>query len=134
MEGQGNKFEILRSEIMASQEVEIPKETSPTKASPSVSIKGGSAAERSKGKLSKEEEEVQESEESEEEGEIGNSQSSPKRSIRGRKYAREKREQETYKDKLQGSQPTLEKLLAKTPKTTRNQPHSSKRAHHNKNK
>jgi hypothetical protein len=53
-------------------------------------------------------------EDSEEEGEIGDSQTSARRSTRGRKTTREKREQETYKDKLQGSQPTLEKLLAKT--------------------
>ena len=41
--------------------------------------------------------------ESEEEGEIGESQTSVRRSTRGRKSDREKREQETYKDKLQGS-------------------------------
>jgi len=64
----------------------------PPKLPPPISTKGGSAAERSKGKLSEEEEDVQESEESEEEGEIGDSQSSPRRSTRGHKSAREKRE------------------------------------------
>lgn len=49
-EGQGNKFEILGSEIMISQEAEIPKENSPSNASPS--IKSGSETERSKGKIS----------------------------------------------------------------------------------
>ena len=92
MESQGNKFEILGSEIMNTQETEIPKEVSPPKSK--------SVPKRSKGKMSEEEEETQESEESEEEGEIGESQSSPRRSTRGRKSAKEKREQETYKDKL----------------------------------
>ena len=77
---------------------------------------------------------MQVSEDSEEEGEIGDSQTSARRSMRARKSAREKREQETYKDKLQGSQPTLEKLLARTPKMTRNQSQSSKGAHHTKSK
>ena len=65
------------------------------------------------------EEEDLDSEESEEEGEIGDSQTMSNRSTRGRKSDREKRERETYKDKLQGSQPMLENLLAKTPKITR---------------
>lgn len=71
MEGQGNKFDLLGFEIMISQEVEMPKEISPSKASPS--IKSGSAAKRLKGKISEEEEETQESEESAEEGEIRDS-------------------------------------------------------------
>lgn len=126
MESQGNKFEILGSEIMNTQEIEIPKEASSPKASP--------FPERSKGKISEEEEETQESKESEEEGAIGESQSSPRRSTRGRKTAKEKREQETYQEKLQGSYPTLEKLLAKTPKMTRIQSQGSKGAHQGKNK
>lgn len=112
---------------MVTQEIEATKEASPSKISPSV-------LEKSKGRMSKEEEETQETEESEEEWEIGESQSSPRRSTRGRKSAKEKREQETYKDKLQGSLPTLEKLLAKTPKMTRIQSQSSKGAHQGKNK
>jgi hypothetical protein len=75
------------------------------------------------------EEEEQETDESEEEGEIGESQTSVRRSTRGRKTDREKREQETYKEKLQGSQPTLEKLLASKPKILKNQPQGSKGAH-----
>jgi hypothetical protein len=47
-------------------------------------------------------------EESEEEGEIGDSLTTVWRSARGRPSSREKREKETYKDKVQGSQPTLE--------------------------
>ena len=43
-----------------------------------------------------------------------------RRSARERMSSREKREKETYKDKAQGSQPTLEKNLAKTPKMARN--------------
>jgi len=62
------------------------------------------------------------------------SQSSPRRSTRGRKSAKDKREQETYKDKLQGSQPTLEKLLAKTLKVTRIQSQGSKGALQGRNK
>jgi len=83
---------------------------------------------------SEEAEEVQSSEDSEEEGEITGSQSSTRRSMRGRKSARETRAHETYKDKVQGSQPTLEKLLAKTSKMTRNQIQSSKGAPHSKSK
>ena len=47
------------------------------------------------------------SEESEEEGEIRDSQTLVRRLTRGQKSSREKREQETYKEKLQGSQPNL---------------------------
>ena len=93
-----------------------------------------SNADRTKEIPTEEAKEVQGSEDSEEEGEIAGSQSLARRSLRGRKTAREKREQETYKDKLQGSQPTLEKLLAKTPKMTRNQLRSSKGAPHSKSK
>lgn len=67
------------------------------------------------------EKEEQDSEESEEEGEIGDSQTLSRRSTRVRKSDWEKRERETYKDKLKGSQPMLEKLLAKTPKITRSE-------------
>jgi len=35
-ESQGNKFEILGSEIMITQDREVPKEISPPKASPSI--------------------------------------------------------------------------------------------------
>ena len=69
LESQGNKFEILGSETMNTQETETPKEVSPPKSK--------SEPERSKGKMLEEEEETQESEESEEEGEIGESQSTP---------------------------------------------------------
>jgi len=51
-----------------------------------------------------------------------------RRSVRGRKTDKEKREKQTYKDKLQGSQPTLEKLLASKPKMGKNQPQGSKGA------
>jgi len=51
-----------------------------------------------------------------------------RRSARGRKTEKEKREQQTYKDKLQGSQPTLEKLLASKRKMVKNQPQGSKGA------
>ena len=98
------------------------------------SPKSKSEPERSKGNMSEDEEETQESEESEEEGEIGESQSTPRRSTRGRMSTKEKREEETYKDKLQGNQPTLEKLLAKTLKTKKTQTQSSKGAHHSKSK
>lgn len=128
-ESQGNKFEILRSEIMNTHETEVPKETSPPKASPSIK-----SPEPPKEKATEEEEETQESEESEEEGEIGESHSSPRRSTRGHKSKKEKREQETYKDKLQGSQPMLEKLLVKTLKVTRIQAQGSKGAPQSRNK
>ena len=83
--GQENKFGPLSSEIEETQEVEIQKVSSLTKGTPSGSIKGGSAAESSKEKLSEAEEEEQESEDSEEEGEIGDSQTSARRSTRGHK-------------------------------------------------
>lgn len=85
-----------------------------------ISSKDATVAESSKGTPVEVEEEDQESEDLEEEGEIGDSQTFVRRSARARKTDREKREQETYKDKLQGSQPTQEKLLAKKPKMARN--------------
>ena len=79
--------------------------------------------------------ESQGSEESEEEGEIGDSLAMVRRSARGRMSSREKREKETYKDKAQGSQLTLEIFLAKTPKMARNQGQGSKGGlHSHKNK
>lgn len=106
----------------------------PKKSPPQGPKKTYSKADRMEDTPSEDAEEVQGLEDSEEEGEIGESQTSARRSLRGRKSAREKREQETYKDKVQGSQPTLEKLLAKTPKTNRNPPQSSKGDFHSKNK
>ncbi len=97
-------------------------------------FKNTGVAESSKGTPVVVEEEDQESEDSEEEGEIGESQSSVRRSTRGRKTDPEKREHETYKDKLQGSQPTLEKMLAKKPKMARNQHQGSKGAQPSKGK
>ena len=47
--------------------------------------------------------EIQSSEESEEEGEIGDSLTTIQRTARGRPSSREKREKETYKDKVQRS-------------------------------
>ena len=93
-----------------------------------------SATARNKDKQTEASEEEHDSEESEEEGEIGDTYTSVKRSARGHKTAREKRDQETYKDKLQGSHPTLEKLLGKNPKMSKNQAHGSKGAPHHKNK
>ena len=55
---------------------------------------------RDKEKQTEASEEEQDSEESEEDGEIGETQTSVRRSARGHKSAREKRDQETYKDKL----------------------------------
>jgi hypothetical protein len=55
----------------------------------------------------------------EEEGEIDPIQSTKKTSKRGRKSAKERREEETYKDKLQGGQSTLEGMI--NPRTTRQQ-------------
>eukprot|EP00253_Pinus_taeda_P010423 PITA_10423 len=111
-----------------SHEVAVQRPKSPDKGSQASSAKDKEAVESSKGTPEVVEEEDQESEESEEEGEIGESESSVRRSTRGRKTDREKREHETYNDKLQGSQPTLEKLLAKKPKAVRNQHQGSKGA------
>jgi hypothetical protein len=70
------------------------------KGTPSSSRQGESASGRPKEKHAEAKEEDQGSKESEEEGELGEPQTSTRRSTRGRKFAREKREQETYKDKL----------------------------------
>jgi hypothetical protein len=93
-----------------------------------------SAMARNKDKQPETFEEEHDMEESEEDGEIGEMQTSVRKSARGRKSSREKRDQETYKAKLQGSQPTLEKLLDKNMKMTKNQGQGSKGAPHHKNK
>ena len=70
------------------------------------------------------EEEPDSEEEEEEEGEI--EISTPRLSkTKGRKSKKEVREQATYKDKLQGSQLTLEKLLKNT-RNTHQQGHARK--------
>jgi hypothetical protein len=56
--GKENKFGPLSSEIEEAQEGETQKVNSPTKETPSGSIKGGSVVERSKDKFSEDEEEV----------------------------------------------------------------------------
>jgi hypothetical protein len=119
------KTEIARTENKESTEIAATKD----------SRQGERETERSKDKHTVSDVESQGSEESEEEGEIGDSQSTIRRLARGRMSTREKREKETYKDKVQGSQPTLEKLLAKTPKMARNQGQGSKGGpHSHKNK
>lgn len=130
---QGNRYELLSSteetpREEARQDKPLEKMTS-TGTSPEES-----ATARNKDKQTDASEEEHDSEESEEDGEIGETQTSVRRSTRGRKSAREKRDQETYKDKLQGSQPTLEKLLGKNTKMIKNQVQGSKGAPHNKNK
>eukprot|EP00253_Pinus_taeda_P032749 PITA_32749 len=145
---QENKFILLSQPTEGTPEVENQKPESSRKSSipasprevenlkvtaqedeeedPSASLKRPSP----KGMYTEEEEEEeQQTEESEEEGEIGESHTSVRRSTRGRKTDREKREQETYKEKLQGSQPTLEKMLASKPKILKNPPQGSKGAH-----
>eukprot|EP00253_Pinus_taeda_P013975 PITA_13975 len=129
-----NRFDPLSSQPEDTHEVLVQKPTSPDKGSQSPSVKDTGATESSKGTPDVVEEEDQESEESKEEGEIGESQSSVRRYTRGRKMDREKIEHEMYKDKLQGSQPTLEKLLAKKPKMVRNQHQGSKGAQPSKGK
>ena len=70
------------------------------------------------------EEDSESEEEEEEEGEI--EMTTPRQlKTKGRKSKREVREKATYKDKLQGSQPTLEKLLKNT-RNTRQQGHAQK--------
>eukprot|EP00253_Pinus_taeda_P013340 PITA_13340 len=123
-----NRFDPLNSQPEDSHEVAVQRPKSPDKGSQASSAKDKEAVESSKGTPEVVEEEDQESEESEEEGEIGESESSVRRSTRERKTDREKREHETYNEKLQGSQPTLEKLLAKKPKAVRNQHQGSKGA------
>ena len=74
--------------------------------------------------LGKSEEDSGSEEEEEEEGEI--EITTPRMSkTKGRKSRKEIREQATYKDKLQGSQLTLEKLLKST-RNTRQQGHALK--------
>ena len=66
--------------------------------------------------MGKSEEESESEEEEEEEGEI--ELTTPRLTkTKGRKSKKEVREQATYKDKLQGSQLTLEKLLKNTRNT-----------------
>ena len=74
--------------------------------------------------LGKSEEESKSEEEEEEEGEI--ELTTPRLTkTKGRKSKKEVREQATYKDKLQGSQLTLEKLLKNT-RNTCQQGHAQK--------
>jgi len=95
MEEQANKFAQLSLVIEDIQESEVQKEGSTPKESPSGPKQVENNEDKSKEILIEETEDVQASEESEEEGEIGASQTSARRSLRGRKSAREKREQET---------------------------------------
>ena len=72
----------------------------------------------------KSDEELDSEEDEEEEGEI--EITTPRwNKTKGRKSRREVREKATYKDMMQGSQPTLEKML-KNPRNTRQQGHASK--------
>ena len=112
----------------------VQKPASPDKGSQSPSVKDTGAAESSKGTPEEVEDEDQESKDWKDEGEIGDSLASVRRSTRGRKTDREKREQEMYKDKLQGSQPTLERLLEKKLKMARNQHQGSKGTQQSKGK
>eukprot|EP00253_Pinus_taeda_P017272 PITA_17272 len=129
-----NRFDPLSSQPEDSHAVANQKPVSQDKGSLPHIFKDTGVAEISKGTPDVVEEEDQELEDSEEEGEIGESQSFIRRSTRGRKTDREKREHETHKDKLQDSQPTLEKLLAKNPKMARNQHQGSKGAQPSKEK
>jgi hypothetical protein len=137
--GPGNKFGPLSSQPENTQEVGVQEETeaimetetqkaAPSSKGTSSATNKGTSAEDPQGKAIEVEGEEQETDESEEEGEIGESQTSVRRSLRGRKTDREKREQETHKEKLQGSQPTLEKLLAPKTKILKNQTQGSKGA------
>jgi hypothetical protein len=65
------------------------------------------------------------SEEAEGETDIGLTQKTSKPTTRGRKMEKERRERETYKEKIQGSQPTLETML--NLRNTSNQGQSSHR-------
>jgi hypothetical protein len=109
---QENKFDPLsqQRDRRHTKRDRNPKVQSSRKGTPQLPPK--ELTEDPKGKTLEDEEEEQETEESEEEGEIGESQTSVRRSTRGRKTDKEKREQETYKDKLQGSQPTLGKTAS----------------------
>ena len=62
----------------------------------------------------------------EEEGEIGQSQFSQKKTKRGRKYDKECREEDTYKDELLGAQVMIEAMM--NPRFTRQKGHPSKGA------
>ena len=76
------------------------------------------------GNLGRSEDDFESKEEEEEEGEI--ELTTPRLSkTKGRKTKKEAREKATYKDKLQGSQLTLEKLL-KNMRNTRQQGHAQK--------
>eukprot|EP00253_Pinus_taeda_P026058 PITA_26058 len=134
MEDQRNKFNQLSSATKNSQGIETPNE-GPSHNEPQPESKQADKNTVITEEIPSEEtEDGQSSEDSEEEGEIESTRASPRWSIRDRNTARENREQETYKDKVQGSQPTLEKILSKTPKMTRNQIQSSKGASHSKSK
>jgi hypothetical protein len=130
---QGNRYELLSSSEETPQEEARQDKPSEKMTSAGISPEESDTA-RNKDKQPEASEEEQDSEESEEDGEIGETQTSVRRSARGRKSAREKRAQETYKNKLQGSQPTLEKLLDKNTKMPRNQVQGSKGAPHHKHK
>jgi hypothetical protein len=130
---QGNRYELLSSSEETPQEEARQDKPSEKMTSAGISPEESDTA-RNKDKQPEASEEKQDSEESEEDGEIGETQTSVRRSARGRKSAREKRAQETYKNKLQGSQPTLEKLLDKNTKMPRNQVQGSKGAPHHKHK
>eukprot|EP00253_Pinus_taeda_P014586 PITA_14586 len=134
IEDQGNKFIQLSSATKNTQGAEIQNEGPSHNEPPPESKHTRKNTVIMEEIPSEETEDVQSSEDSEEEGEIVGAQSLPRQSMRGRKSTLEKREQETYKDKVQGSQPTLEKLLAKTSKMTRNQIQSSKGDPHSKSK
>jgi hypothetical protein len=108
-------------------EIETQK-ASPSSNGKSSATNKGTSVEDPQGKAIEVKGEEHEIDESKEEGEIGESQTSVRRSLRGRKTDREKREQETHKEKLQGSQPTLEKLLAPKTKILKNQIQGSKGA------
>ena len=81
-----------------------------------VQSESGAEVVKEGGNQEKSEEESDTEEEEEEEGEIEMATPSKKKE-RGRKSNKEVREQATYKDKLQGSQLTLEKLLRNTRNT-----------------
>jgi hypothetical protein len=130
---QGNRYELLSSTEETPWE-EAKQDKPPKKMTTAGTSPEESAIARNKDKQQETSEEEHDMEESEEDGEIGETQTSVRRSARGRKSAREKRDQETYKAKLQGSQPTLEKLLDKNTKMTKNQGLGSKGAPHHKNK
>jgi len=121
---QENNFSPLISQIEESQEPEKQKSTPPSKApkgfgnrvdqagsgvpTTEAMVESGvttidlAMVESSKGNIIATKEEEHESECSEEEGQIGESQDLIRRSRRGCKTDGEKREQENFKDKLQG--------------------------------